>query len=95
MITMLKDKKTGAGIMLAIGFANWAILCLLSVIIWIKARNQYKTNGGLSKAQIEARNAAFQAAKDNPDLVKQGIKLGAQTAAQHPELVSEGLKRTV
>jgi len=84
-----------AGILCLICFVLWCLLGLYSFFIFHLSRMEYNKAGGLQNARKDMRNVAIQQAKEHPDLVLEGAKMGARAAANNPDLIAKGVKAAV
>jgi len=95
MVDMFEGKYVVAAIFLIVGCANWVLLTVYSIIIFIRTRIQYKNAGGWKGAKSNFKEAAVTTAKENPELAAKGLQWGVEQARENPELVAQGVKAVV
>jgi len=93
MVDMFREKDIGAAIILIVGCANWVLLTVYSVILFIRTRIQYIKAGGWKGTKSNLKEAAITTAKENPEVAAKGLKWGVESV--NPELVAQGVKTVV
>lgn len=85
-------KNVAVGALIFIGFGFWVIFAIIHIYLFFRARAEYAAIGGLAAAKKEAKGAAIQAAKDNPELLAAAAQQGARVAMENPDLVYKGAR---
>jgi len=74
MISMFKNHSTVAGIFLIVGCANWSILTVYAITIFIRARLLYTKAGGNQAAKQDLQTMAMNQIKENPEVVSHVVQ---------------------
>jgi len=89
-----KQNLSTAFILLVISIL-WGLDVIYTFWIFIASRLEYRKAGGLARAKQDVKDAAVGQARENPELIKQGIMFGAKEAANHPDIVIHASKAVV
>jgi len=74
MINMFKNKSTVAGIFLIVSCANWTILAIYGITIFIRARVLYSRAGGNQAAKQDLKNLASTQIQQHPEVASQVVQ---------------------
>jgi len=92
MFQEFSNGHVASGVMLLISTVLWGVLAAFCILIFIYSRVQYSRAGGLEAAKKNVKDATVSAVRENPDLVKKGVKAAANEASKHPDILIDAAK---